>query len=263
MEISLLMKKFGFTEYETKVYTTLLQIGRSTGYEISKMSNVPRSKVYNVLESLYQKGVVQRSNGEQVLYCAVSVDDFIRSLEQSAHKDLLVLKESLKEQENNVNEINEIWNMEGYDHILSTIKNSIIQTKDELFLQIWKEDIDQELLELLKEAEKRIHKYVLILFSEDQTYDIGLKRFYPHYFEHEKLLELHSRWINMIVDDKKMLLATIHSEHRADAVTTQYLPMVFLAKEYVKHDAYTARLIELSDPKFIEKFNKSKIRDIF
>ena len=40
---------------ETRVYTTLLEKGNLTGYEVSKISGVPRSKVYNILEKLLKK----------------------------------------------------------------------------------------------------------------------------------------------------------------------------------------------------------------
>ena len=62
-----LMKKYNFTEYETKVYITLLEIGKSTGYEISKRSTVPRSKVYITLETLLKKGLIQKTANDQVL----------------------------------------------------------------------------------------------------------------------------------------------------------------------------------------------------
>ena len=256
-----LMKKFGFTDYETKVYTTLLQIGQATGYEISKMSNVPRSKVYNTLETLYQKGFVQRSSGELVLYCAVAVKDFIRTLKQSTNNDLIDLEKELVRQEDNVVEQQEIWNIVGYNNVLSKVKNSVMSAKNELFLQIWVEDIDEELLALLQDAEKRVEKYVLILFSEEQHYNIGLTRYYSHFFEHEKLMEMNARWMNL-VQDQLMLLATIQSKDETSAVTTQYSPMLFLAKEFVKHDAYTARLFEMM-PDEVRDTYRNQVRSIY
>ena len=52
MSVIELLKNFQFTESEAKVYVTLTQYGPQTGYEVSKTSGVPRSKVYNILESL-------------------------------------------------------------------------------------------------------------------------------------------------------------------------------------------------------------------
>ena len=47
-----LLNKTGLTDGEAKVYLALLQNGGSSGYEASKQAGVPRSKIYNLLESL-------------------------------------------------------------------------------------------------------------------------------------------------------------------------------------------------------------------
>ncbi len=41
--------------------------------------------------------------------------------------------------------------------------------------------------------------------------------------------------------------------------------MILLAKEYVKHDAYTARILELMDEQALERLgpDKVKVRDIY
>ncbi|NYA65375.1 helix-turn-helix domain-containing protein, partial [Lactobacillus salivarius] len=55
LDISTIMRKYGFNESEIKVYLTLINHEQMTGYEVSKLSGVARSKVYNVLENLIQK----------------------------------------------------------------------------------------------------------------------------------------------------------------------------------------------------------------
>ena len=40
-----LLNKIGLTDAEAKVYLTLSQNGSLTGYEASKIANVPRSKI--------------------------------------------------------------------------------------------------------------------------------------------------------------------------------------------------------------------------
>ena len=59
-----LLNKIGFTDSEAKVYLVLLKNGGMTGYEASKYSAVPRSKIYNVLESLVMKGFILYSEEE-------------------------------------------------------------------------------------------------------------------------------------------------------------------------------------------------------
>lgn len=264
-DIITLMKKYNFTEYETKVYITLLEIGQATGYEISKMSSVPRSKVYNVLELLIKKGAVCKSSQEQILYRAVDVEEFIDALKQDTKKDMLTLKNSLEQHSKATFDRNEIWNIEGYDTILSRCKNCIRNAKEELMIQIWVEDLDDELISLLQEKEKTIDRYILILFSETSSYNVPLERFYEHHFEKEKRNEMKSRWINIVADDDCMILSTLYSNKVATAVTTHFHPMVFLSKEYIAHDAYTANILEHLDSDTKDRFGEQMemVRHIF
>ncbi len=260
-----LMKKYNFTEYETKVYIALLEIGKSTGYEISKMSSVPRSKVYNTLESLLKKGLIQKTINNQVLYTAIPVDEFINMLSDSLNKDMINLKQSLNQHNTSTFDHNEIWNIDGYDNVIIKAKNLIKNAQDELLIQIWKEDIDNELMELLKAAQERIENFILILFSETGNYEMSFNRYYAHYFETEKLEEMKSRWINIVSNGNNMMMSTIYNHTLASGLTTQFEPMVFLAREYIVHDAYTANILKNLDQNTKDIFgpHMSKIRDIF
>ena len=53
-----LLKEIGLTERESKVYLSLLDLGRSTTGPLIKTSEVPNSKIYEILSSLHKKGLV-------------------------------------------------------------------------------------------------------------------------------------------------------------------------------------------------------------
>ncbi len=260
-----LMKKYNFTEYETKVYIALLQTDMATGYEISKLSSVPRSKVYNTLADLVRKGLVMTAQGEQVLYSAVPVDEFISSLKRNMDEDMNTLTKSLNQYREITAEKKEIWNIEGYDNVIQKAKSLLSRAKSELLVQIWKEDIDDEMLRILQTAQEKIEKSVVILFSKNGNYSIDLKRYYPHYFEQEKLHETKSRWMNIVINSNEMLMSSVFNHTMANAITTQSEPMVFLSREYIIHDAYTARIIRGLDDESRASFgpHMKKVRDIF
>ena len=69
--------EIGFTLNEAKVYLTLLQNRYLNGYEISKLSNVSRSLVYNVIDRLVAKGFILKSEGQINYYCALPYDKVI------------------------------------------------------------------------------------------------------------------------------------------------------------------------------------------
>ena len=56
--LSKLRRYFSLNLYEVKIWTALLSRGVSTAGELSDIANVPRSRSYDVLESLEKKGFV-------------------------------------------------------------------------------------------------------------------------------------------------------------------------------------------------------------
>jgi len=49
------LKKLGLSEYEAKVYVTLVGLGKATARE-NEASGVPRTRVYDVIEKLAFQG---------------------------------------------------------------------------------------------------------------------------------------------------------------------------------------------------------------
>ncbi len=62
---------FGLNLYEARIWTALLSRGVSTAGELSDIGNVPRSRAYDVLESLEKKGFIMMKLGKPIKYLAV------------------------------------------------------------------------------------------------------------------------------------------------------------------------------------------------
>jgi len=96
------LKDFGLNTYESKLWTALLSRGISTAGELSDIANVPRSRSYDVLESLEKKGFIIMKLGKPIKYVAVPPEEVLervkKKIEQDAEKQAQVL-ESLKESE--------------------------------------------------------------------------------------------------------------------------------------------------------------------
>ena len=56
MEINL--SPLGFTNRESKIYITLLKLGKTTVKEIAKSSGLHRTNIYDILEQLKEKGII-------------------------------------------------------------------------------------------------------------------------------------------------------------------------------------------------------------
>jgi len=74
------VKTLGLNSYEAKIWTALLSKGVATSGELSDIANVPRSRSYDVLESLEAKGFVVMKLGKPIKYIAVPPTEVIERL---------------------------------------------------------------------------------------------------------------------------------------------------------------------------------------
>lgn len=76
------LKDFGLNSYESKLWVALLSRGVSTAGELSDISNVPRSRAYDVLESLEKKGFILMKVGKPIKYMAVPPAEVIERVKK-------------------------------------------------------------------------------------------------------------------------------------------------------------------------------------
>ncbi len=75
--LSRLRKIFDLNLYEVKVWTALLSRGTSTAGELSTIADVPRSRTYDILESLEKKGFVVMKIGKPIKFIALKPEEVI------------------------------------------------------------------------------------------------------------------------------------------------------------------------------------------
>ncbi len=138
------LKDFGLNSYESKLWTAILSRGVSTAGELSDIANVPRSRTYDVLESLEKKGFIVMKLGKPIKYLAVQPDEVIERVKKKVNteaesqinvldgiKDSVILEE-LTQLHNQGLELIEPNDMSGiikgrtniYNHMEFMIKNA-------------------------------------------------------------------------------------------------------------------------------------------
>lgn len=81
--LSKLRRYFSLNLYEVKIWTALLSRGVSTAGELSDIANVPRSRSYDVLESLEKKGFAITKIGKPIKYIAVAPSEVIERVKKN------------------------------------------------------------------------------------------------------------------------------------------------------------------------------------
>jgi len=70
----------GLTEYQARVYLTLLDLGTATASQVPPMSKVPRTRIYSTMQQLHEKGLVQILPETPLRYKAVPFASYLRTL---------------------------------------------------------------------------------------------------------------------------------------------------------------------------------------
>ena len=85
--LSRLRKIFDLNLYEVKVWTALLSRSTSTAGELSNISDVPRSRTYDILESLEKKGFIIMKLGKPIKFVALKPEEVVERVKKNLMRD--------------------------------------------------------------------------------------------------------------------------------------------------------------------------------
>jgi len=82
-----LRKIFDLNLYEARVWTALLSRGVSTAGELSNISDVPRSRTYDILETLEKKGFIVMKLGKPIKFVALKPEEVVERVKKNLTKE--------------------------------------------------------------------------------------------------------------------------------------------------------------------------------
>ena len=160
------IREFGLNSYEAKIWTALLSRGVSTAGELAEISGVPRSRSYDVLETLEKKGFIITKIGKPIKYIAIPPEEVIERVKKRIIKETEERKKMLDElkQTSYLKELNSIYNM-GVEKIEPNEYNGIIIGRKKIYSEIYR---------LMKKAQNSVE----IMTSKTEAKDF-LTTLYP------------------------------------------------------------------------------------
>ena len=90
------LENIGLTKGETKVYLALLKLGQTTAGPIVDEAKITRSKIYDILERLKNKGLVSYITKESTKYFSAADPNSILNYLEDKEKEVHDEKESIK-----------------------------------------------------------------------------------------------------------------------------------------------------------------------
>lgn len=236
MEIFQALKGLGLTEYEARVYITLLESGSMTAAEISSISGIPYSRIYEVLARLEKKGWVEALSGRPKLYKPHSPSEAVKTVKTELEKQLENYENILIERlqplyEKQISiERPKVYIIRGIENILARITEMFEGAKKKVMISM--SDINVEDVKVIEDTLRSLRLRnikVEILTSTSSKPEILSKL--SRYGEVRVRDRLYGGGV--IVDDHEvMLLLAEKDRNTVLAIWSTHIELATLARDY-------------------------------
>lgn len=156
-----LLQQLGLQEYEAKAFVALTRLRQGTAKEISEVSDVPRTRVYDAVRVLESSGLVEIQHSNPQRFRAVSVAEAADTLQHKYDSRTDSLRETLEAIDSvstdaKTDVTHEVWSLSGTAGITSRTQQLIDDADQELVFVLGDEDIfTEQLIGRIRAAQQR------------------------------------------------------------------------------------------------------------
>ncbi|MBI9101480.1 MAG: TrmB family transcriptional regulator [Spirochaetales bacterium] len=249
-----IFKQLGFTEYEAKVYLSLLGNHPASAYTISQSSGVPHSRVYDILRRLTEKEYAQAVGENPKRYSPLSPENLIRFLNKRNTDLTDELDEELKKTAFN-SDFDPVWNLKDGEEAFRTTRELISAACEKIWIGLWESDLPQVEDELRKAEGRGVD--ILILLYGDKKLDYG--RVYHHsVYQFDPGIR---RSLDCVVDSNACVSGLLGSATQASQIVwTNNAGLIHSIEGYIMHDFYIAEIQSVYGDDFNKKFGDNLIK---
>ncbi|MGZ3496564.1 MAG: TrmB family transcriptional regulator [Vulcanimicrobiaceae bacterium] len=232
------LQALGFTEYESRIYTTLLRKSPLTGYEIAKNANIPRANVYPVLGRLVERGILLTVNGEGgPRYSAIDPEALVSRIGADYRRALDATSKSLaalKVQERS----DLVCSARGISALLEHAKSALREAERYALVALFPAEA-RELNAELREAEARGVVITMLCLSgcaADCGYCLG------HAYRYRVAEVDAARWLVAVADGDLLVSGQITGDDASVLYTRQPM-LVELSGAYIRQSIAMASIL--------------------
>lgn len=152
-----LLKELGLTEYESHTLVALFRLGTATAKEIAEMNSVPRTRVYDAVDSLHDLGLVDIQYTSPRKFTPVSRDTAVHKLRLSHENTITELSETIHQLEPVERQTEEfgVWTVSGREAVSSRVFEFVDDAEGQLIYMTVSELLTDEHLDRFQAAAER------------------------------------------------------------------------------------------------------------
>jgi len=248
----------GFSEYEAKAYIALLRENPVTGYQLSKLSGVPRSMIYEVLDKLIARGAAMvLPSGDSVRYAPVPAPRFLDQLHREHEELVTSLKDDLAALAS-APDLEYVWNIEGQRNIMARAIEMLHRTRVRAYMALLPVTFEA----LQPALAGAIQRGVRVVVYTPTPLDLPGGRVVITPMPLEALSQTGRLGLTLAVDGKEVLIAEWLSESEARGTWTSSPLLVFVTEHHLRTDLYLPQVLALLGDRALEVIQEED-RDLF
>lgn len=241
MELIQQLKQLGYTEYEAKAYIALTTQNPATAYQVSKVSGIPRARVYDTLNTLAEKGLVMKAETpDQSLYTPIPVAVFLQRSTRHWQQTFDSMSEQLSQIERmEAAAQNKVLLVKDRQTILTYCQDLLKRAEKRVLLSMW-DDVYDELREDLEQAAKQAQINGITLHVKQPLATLD-----QHRTTHFTETPTTAQWFILSIDGKEMMYGPSPNDRQL-AFYTDDPVHIHLLEDYIWHDVLVNRLVKKS-----------------
>ncbi|WP_436346494.1 TrmB family transcriptional regulator [Natronorubrum sp. FCH18a] len=165
------LNELGLTEYEARCFVALTRISKGTAKEISQVADIPRSRVYDTIERLEKKGLVDVQQTEPREYKAVSVETACRRIREDYDSRINAAENALGQlDEPDARDDEGMWAISQKEHVSERVVTFLEDAEETVhYLLPATEVAEQSILDGLRSAVDRgVSVYIEVPTEDDR-----------------------------------------------------------------------------------------------
>lgn len=174
------LQQVGLTEYEARCFVALSQITTGTARDVSDVSDIPRTRIYDLAESLQEQGLVEIRDGSPREFRAVSTDLAVEKLRRTHEEHLGAADDALRavSTPDTDDSTGGVWAIEGRENVVERGEYIARRAEVELFGFFTEKAVFRD--GCFRQAEYAIDRGVdVVLGSSDDALRADLRERFP------------------------------------------------------------------------------------
>jgi len=243
-------KSLGISSDEGQAYLSLLQKDSVTGYQLSKSTGVPSSKIYSILSKLLERGFIVSTCTKPVKYFPCAPDVVSAKLRGQYDKSLDRLEDALKTipRDDTTRQVL-AWNLTTRAEVMAKARGVLENSTDSILLAIWPKEL-RPIRAALRNAFTRGVKLTTVTYGATNLKEGNLYYHRPSDFPFRERGE---RRFVLTSDDRMAVIANFKSDGLGSGLWTENVGLVRLFRDFIVHEVIII-MVENAFPEPIKEF---------